>query len=95
MIFCTLTFAQMAHAFTAKSFTQSAFKISPLVNKSLTGAVLLTFVLQFALIYLPVMQGIFDTVPLTGWDLLISIGLGSAVFWAYETKKLIQRRRGL
>ena len=95
MIFCTLTFAQMAHAFTAKSFTQSAFRISPFANKSLTGAVLLTFGLQFALIYLPVMQGIFDTVPLTGWDLLLSIGLGSAVFWAYETKKLIQRRRGL
>jgi Ca2+-transporting ATPase len=93
MIFCTLTFAQMAHAFTAKSFTESAFRISPLANKSLTGAVLLTFVLQFALIYVPWLQGIFDTVPLTIRDLSLCMAVGSSVFWGYELKKLVIRRR--
>lgn len=93
MIFCTLTFSQMAHASTARSFTQSALTISPFINKSLTGSILLTFILQILIVYLPVLNDFFDTVPLTAWDMFLCLVLGSVVFWGYETKKFILRRQ--
>jgi Ca2+-transporting ATPase len=60
-------------------------------NKELVGAVLLTFGLQMAVIYIPFLQDIFSTQSLTIIELLTCIGLSSIVFWALELAKWIKR----
>jgi len=51
------------------------------------GAVLLTFVLQLAVIYVPFPQGFFKMVALPPGDLAISLLLSTVVFWGMELKK--------
>jgi len=54
--------------------------------------VLLTFVLQLAVIYLPLLQSVFKTTALTATDLLLCIALSAVVFWCIEAKKFFARR---
>ncbi len=64
-----------------------------LSNRPLLGAVLLTFVLQLAVVYVPFLQGIFKTVALPPSDLTISLLLSTVVFWGVELEKWRLRRR--
>lgn len=57
------------------------------------SATLLTFVLQFAVIYLPFRKELFKTVALSPIDLLISLSLGTVAFWGEEIVKRIIRQR--
>ena len=50
-------------------------------------------VLQLAVIYVPVLQGFFKTVALTGAELGICLLLASVLFWAVEIEKWILRRK--
>ena len=64
MVFTTLTLSQMGHALAIRSGRESFFKIGLFTNKALLGAVLLTFVLQLVVVYVPFMQDLFKTVAL-------------------------------
>ena len=94
MVFTTLTLSQMGNALAVRSERASLFKIGILSNKLLLGSVLLTFVLQMAVVYLPFFQAIFKTVPLTPGDLAISLALSTVVFFAVELFKVFLRRKG-
>ena len=94
MVFTTLTLSQMGHVLAIRSGRKSLFKIGLLTNKPLLGAVALTFVLQLAVIFWRPMQEIFDTQALTAFELGISLGLSTIVFWAVEIEKWLLRRRG-
>jgi Ca2+-transporting ATPase len=59
MVFTTLTLSQMGNALAIRSGRDSIFKIGLFSNKPLLGAVLLTFILQLAVVYLPFMQELF------------------------------------
>jgi Ca2+-transporting ATPase len=48
--------------------------------------------MQLTVVYLPLLQGIFRTVPLGGKDLAVCLVASSAVFWAIELDKLRARR---
>jgi Ca2+-transporting ATPase len=93
MIFTTLTLSQMGHVLAIRSSRDSLFKIGLFSNKALLGAVLLTFILQMAVVYVPFLQAIFKTVALPPVDLLISLVLSTVVFWAVELEKWFLRRR--
>ena len=93
MLFTTLTFSQMAHVMAIRSEHQSLFRIGLLSNKPLLGAVVLTFVLQLGLVYLPVLQGFFKTVPLPPQDLALCVALSLTVFLAVEIEKWLSRQR--
>lgn len=93
MVFTTLTIAQMGNALATRSNRDTIFQIGILSNKALLGSVLLTFVLQLAVIYLPFMNDAFSTVPLSLTDLVISFALASVVFIAIELVKWIRQRR--
>ena len=93
MVFTTLTLSQMGHALAIRSSRDSLFKIGLFSNKALLGAVLLTFILQLAVVYLPFMQEIFKTVALPPATLLISLGLSTVVFWGVELEKWFLRRQ--
>jgi P-type Ca2+ transporter type 2C len=93
MVFTTLTLAQMGNVIAIRSERDSVFKKGFLTNKPLLGAVLLTFGLQLAVVYVPFLQGIFRTRPLPAIDLAVSLGLSLVVFTSIELFKLIRRRR--
>jgi len=92
MVFATITFSQMAHVLAIRSGRDSLFRIGPLSNTPLLGAVVLTFVLQLAVVYVPFLQGFFNTVALPAGDLALSLAVSSLVFWAVELEKWLMRR---
>jgi Ca2+-transporting ATPase len=82
----------MGNALALRSTRESLFSIGLLSNKSMLNAVLLTLVLQLAVIYVPFMQSVFKTNALTWQELLISLLLSTIVFWAVEFEKWLKRR---
>ena len=90
LVFTTLCFCQMAHVMAIKSETTFLYSGGLFTNKFLIGSVLLTFLMQLALIYVPALNGIFSTQPLTWKELLICVGAGVVVFHAVELEKYIR-----
>lgn len=93
MLFSTLTFSQMTLALAVRSDRDSLFQIGLMSNKPMLAAVGLTFLLQLGVIYLPVFQPVFRTVPLSIGDLLVALLLSTVVFGAVELRKLLTRIR--
>ncbi|MFZ5808390.1 MAG: cation-translocating P-type ATPase [Chloroflexota bacterium] len=93
MIFTTLTLAQMGNVLAIRSSRYTLFQIGLLSNKPLVAAVLLTFALQMAVVYVPFLQSIFGTVALPWLDLLVSLGFSVVVFLAIELFKILRQAR--
>ena len=93
MVFTVLTLAQMALVLAIRSENDSLFTIGLFSNKPLLGAVLLTFALQMATIYVPWLNPIFKTQPLPAWELGLCIALAALVFVAVELEKAWRRHR--
>lgn len=91
MVFTVLCLSQMGNVLATRSDKDSFFAIGPLTNKPLIGAFLLTLALQLATIYVPVLNPIFRTKPLTLSELGITLALSSIVFVAVEVKKAVER----
>ncbi len=95
MVFTTLTFAQLAHVMAIRSERESLFSIGIFSNRYLIGAIVLTILLQLATIYVPFLQPIFKTQPLTFNELAICCALSSVVFIAVEIEKWLIRDRNI
>jgi P-type Ca2+ transporter type 2C len=93
MIFMTLTLAQMANVLAIRSERDSLFRIGLRSNRPLLGAVLLTVLLQLAVVYVPTLQAIFSTVALSAIEVGICVALSSLIFWAVELEKWLARRQ--
>jgi len=92
MVFTVLCLTQLGHVLAIRSEKSSLFKMGLFSNKYLLGAVVLTFILQMATIYIPSLNPIFKTVPLNLKELILAIVLSSIVFFAVEIEKFIKRR---
>ena len=92
MVFTVLCLTQLGHVMAIRSEKESLFKIGLFSNKYLLGAVILTFVLQMATIYVPILNRIFKTEPLSMNELVLTLVMSSVVFVAVEIEKLIRRR---
>jgi len=92
MIFTTLTMAQMGNALATRSESQTLFQAGIFTNKTLLGAVLLTFGLQMAVVYVPFLQGIFKTQSLSLMELGISLAASLVVLITIDAVKLIKQR---
>jgi P-type Ca2+ transporter type 2C len=92
MVFTVLTLAQMAQVLAVRSERDSLFTQGILSNVPVLGAVLLTFGLQLATIYLPWLNPVFRTQPLTPGELAICLAASSVVFFAVEIEKALIRR---
>lgn len=92
MVFTVLCLSQMGNVLAIRSDRESLFKQGALSNRPLLLAVLLTFGLQMATIYVPFLQGIFHTQPLSIWELLVCLAVSTIVFWAVEIEKWYRRR---
>jgi Ca2+-transporting ATPase len=92
MVFTVLCLSQFGNALAVRSEKESFFSIGPLSNKYLLGAVILSFFFQMATIYLPLLNPVFKTQPLSLKELLLTIALSSIVFFAAEAQKWWKRR---
>lgn len=93
MVFTTLTMAQMGNALAIRATHDSLWQIGLFSNRLMVYAVLVTFLLQLALIYMPFFQGIFRTVALTPGQLGLSLLVSLTVLIAVEAVKWVRRRR--
>ncbi len=88
MIFTTLAFSQVWQALASHS-RQSTFSFIKGIfsNPLLIGLVAFTFVLQVTVIYVPFLGKVFQTVPLTAVDFVVSLAVSSLVFISMELEK--------
>ncbi len=93
MVFTVLCLSQMGNALAIRSEKESLFSQGLFSNKPLVGAVILTFALQMATIYVPFLNPIFKTQPLTFSEIMITLALSTVVFFAVELEKLWKRKR--
>jgi len=92
MVFTVLCLSQFGHVLAIRSEKESLFTQGIFSNKPLLGAVLLAFVLQMATIYVPFLNPVFKTEPLTMSELILSLALSTVVFFAVEVEKYFKRR---
>jgi Ca2+-transporting ATPase len=93
MAFTVLCFSQLGHVMVIRSGRESIFKIGFFSNRPMVGALLITIVLQFMIIYMPFFNEIFKTQPLSLYELGLTLAISSIVFWAGEIEKWIKNRR--
>jgi Ca2+-transporting ATPase len=95
MVFTVLCLSQMGHVLAIRSDRESLFSQGLLSNKPLIGAFALTFALQMATIYVPFLNPIFKTEPLTLGELMLTLIVSTVVFFAVEAEKMWKRLRGI
>jgi Ca2+-transporting ATPase len=95
MVFTVLCLSQMGHVLAIRSARESLFTQGMFTNRPLAGAFLVTFVLQMATIYVPQLNPIFKTEPLSLPELMLTLALSSVVFLAVEIEKCIKRRHSI
>jgi Ca2+-transporting ATPase len=92
IVFTVLTLCQLAQVLAIRSEKESLFTQGLLSNKLLLGAVALTVALQLAVIYLPFLNSIFRTAPLSPEELALCFALPMVVFIAVEIEKWLVRK---
>ncbi|MDQ2639630.1 MAG: cation-translocating P-type ATPase [Pseudomonadota bacterium] len=92
LVFATLCFVQLGHVLAVRSERDSLLSLGLASNPLLLGAVALTLVLQLAIIYVPVLNGVFHTMPLDAAGLALAMGSGLLVLLAVEVEKAVGRR---
>jgi Ca2+-transporting ATPase len=90
MAFITLMLFQLFNVLNARSDERSAFH-GLFRNAWLWGAVLLSLLLQFLVVYAPFLQPAFGTVALSPSNWLICTAVASSVLWLREASKLVVR----
>ncbi|MDO8365966.1 MAG: cation-translocating P-type ATPase [Saprospiraceae bacterium] len=92
MVFTVLSLSQLGHVMGVRGDRTYLFNQGIFTNKPLIGSVILTFFLQMAVVYLPFMNEIFKTQPLSLQELSICIVMSLVVFHAVELEKWLKRR---
>jgi P-type Ca2+ transporter type 2C len=92
MVFTILCWSQLAHVLAIRSERESLFNLGLRSNVPLLGAVILTFILQMTTIYVPALNSIFKTAPLSLLELVLTLAIAAAVFVAVEIEKWVKRR---
>lgn len=92
MVFTVLCLSQMGHVLAIRSESDSLLRIGLTSNRVLLLAVFVTFLLQMAALYVPALNPIFETSPLTWGELAICLAASSIVLMAAEGEKLLVRR---
>ena len=90
MAFTTLMLFQIFNVVNARSDERSAFT-RLFTNRWLWAAMGASIALQFAVVYVPVLQQAFGTVPLTAVDWARCLVAASSVLWMREIYKVVSR----
>lgn len=95
MTFTCFVFFDMFNALTCRSESKSILRreLALTGNRMFNLAVGGSLLGQFAVIYVPFLQRIFQTEGLRLRDLGILVAIASAVFWADEVRKYLKARK--
>ncbi|WP_309671486.1 cation-translocating P-type ATPase [Gemmatimonas sp.] len=93
MTFTVLTLSQLFHLIAIRSERLSIWTLGVRGNPALFYAVLGAFVLQLGTLYVPAMNRIFHSVPLSWRELAVCLAVSSVVLFAVEGEKWLRRRR--
>lgn len=88
-VFTVLTISQMGNVLSIRSDRDLLFRIGFFSNPALVAAVLLTFLLQLAVVYVPALQTLFHTQSLSPGELISCLMLSIVVFASVEFRKWI------
>ncbi|MGG6294207.1 cation-translocating P-type ATPase [Leptolyngbya sp. AN02str] len=91
MVFTTLCVAQMGHALAVRSNTRLTLQLNPFSNPYVLASVVLTTLLQFALIYVEPLRDFFGTHLLSTMDVMLCLGFSTLMFVWVEFEKLFVR----
>jgi ATPase, P-type (transporting), HAD superfamily, subfamily IC len=85
MAFCTIVFFQLIHVFDCRSEERGIFEMGIFSNMYLVAAVAVSTIMQLAVVYIPVLQVIFKTTPLAGWQwgLILSVASAPTIFMGF------------
>ena len=92
MVFTVLVIAQLFHCLGIRSERFSLFSIGLFSNPALVVALLVTALAQIAVIYLPPLNTVFRTAPLSAAQLGACVAIGAIVLVAVELEKFVRRR---
>jgi P-type Ca2+ transporter type 2C len=93
MAFTTLMMFQLFNVLNCRSGWRSAFS-GLFDNRWLIAAIVLSLLTHALVIYVPVLQAAFHTVPLTGFDWAVATGVASLLLFGMEAVKLVVRMTG-
>jgi len=94
MVFTVIVLSQLTTALAVRSEKESLFKLGLRSNKTMLGAVALGVALQLAVTYVPFLNPVFDTKPLTAGELLFCVALSFVPFAVIEIEKFVKRKKG-
>lgn len=89
----TMVLFQFFQAWNSRSELQSVFTVNPLSNPFLFYSLVAAFLAQIAVVYVPALQWVFRTEPLTGADWLRTGLVALSVVLAVELDKFFRRSR--
>jgi Ca2+-transporting ATPase len=89
----TMVFFQFYQAFNCRSETLSVFEMNPLGNPFLFVSMIGAFFAHLAVLYVPPLQYVFRTVPLTPQQWLLIAVISTSVLIVVELDKFIRRRK--
>jgi Ca2+-transporting ATPase len=92
MVFTTLALLQLGHALAVRSERESFFTLGARSNPLLLAAVAGTLAVQLLIVYVPVLQLVFDTEPLSPVQLGVVLAASTVAFIAVEIEKWLRRR---
>lgn len=91
MALMSMAMFQWFNAWNCRSEKQSIFALGVFSNPWLIAATIFVLLLQFSIIYVPVLQAIFKTVPLSIYDWIIICSVSSSIILCEELRKLFIR----
>jgi magnesium-transporting ATPase (P-type) len=94
-VFTLLAVSQWFNVLNCESALRSALRLGVVRNRWLLAGLVASVVLQFAVLYVPLMNQLFHTVPLPPAHLLPLLAAASTVLWVEEARKLVARRRAI
>jgi Ca2+-transporting ATPase len=89
MAFVALGFFTVYNAYSCRSLEESIFRMNPLGNKTLLLGIAGSVVSILAVVYIPIMQSIFQTRPLSSESWIMVLGVGLLVVFAAEVMKKV------
>ncbi len=89
MAFVGLGFFTVYNAYCCRSLDESVFNMNPLGNKTLLLGIAGSIISILAVVYIPFMQSIFQTKPLTSESWAMVLGVGLLVVLAAEVMKKV------
>jgi len=88
--YTTIAMFQLFNVLNCRSFTKSMFRVGILNNKYLIAGIIGSLIAQITVIYTPLLQKIFNAVPLTLFDWIAIILVSSSIFIIFEIIKYIR-----